>query len=420
MTSKLVTDAHAITGEWRRELDLAHVLGEYLSAYASSKVRIDLVALGKASVEMAKSAEHVLGSTVQRRLIISDYEGAASTHDDPAVLSGDHPIAGPASLRAGEALVAFLEAEGHGDLTLFLVSGGASSLCAWPSPPLTLLDLRGLWDAALATGADITTLNRMRAATSSIAGGAVLRHVRSARSQSLIMVDNVVSGAEWVASGLTYDYRPTREQLEALLDDLALSEAPLGDSMRAAYKYRSSLMAAPRRTQHVNTVVASPDLVHDLAVAEARRRGYRVHDMGSHVQGDVTQVSAQWGTAVRALENEVGPQCVLGVGEVTVRVIGEGSGGRCQEFAWRMARELASLDRDAAFAARATDGRDFLSGVAGAWVERATRQRAEDLGIDWDEIAANHDSHRGLSELGQLFEGAHTGWNLCDLYVAVL
>lgn len=420
MTSKLVTDVHAVTGQWLDELDLAHVLDDYLSPYTEVKRRIDLVAIGKASVEMARSAQRVLGSTVHRRLIISDYEGAAEAHDDPAVLSGEHPVPGPTSLQAGSTLVSFLGADSHGDFTLFLISGGASSLCAWPSPPLNLLDLRGLWNAALATGADITTLNRLRAATSSIAGGAVLRHVRSAHSQSLIMVDNVVSGAEWVASGLTYDYAPSREQLESLLDDLALSSAPLGGSLRAAYEYRSGLLTRPSTTHHVNTVVASPDLVHDLAVAEARRRGYRVHDMGSHVQGDVIQVSAEWGNALRALENEAGPQCVLGVGEVTVRVSGEGSGGRCQEFAWLMAGELATLDRDAVFAARASDGRDFLPGVAGAWVERATRQRAQDLGIDWVKVAANHDSHRGLSTLGQLFEGAHTGWNLCDLYVALL
>ena len=420
MTSRFVIDAHAITEQWRRELDLARVLEEHLSAYKESRLRIDLVALGKASVEMAKYAERVLGSTIHRHLIISDHEGAAITPDDPAVLSGEHPVPGPASLRAGKALVAFLDAESHGDFTLFLISGGASSLCAWPSPPLTLSDLRGLWDAALATGADITTLNRLRAATSSIAGGAVLGHVRSARSLSLIMVDNVVSGAEWVASGLTYDYRPTREQVESLLTDLAVSDAPLGDSLRAAYEFRSDLMTRPHATQHVNTVVASPELVHDHAVAEARRRGYRVHDMGSHVQGDVAEVSSQWGAALRALAHDVGPQCVLGVGEVTVRVIGEGLGGRCQEFAWYMVRELATLDRDVAFAARASDGRDFLAGVAGAWVERATSRRVEDLGIDWDEIAANHDSHRGLSALGQLFEGTHTGWNLCDLYVAVM
>lgn len=418
MTSKLLSDVQAIAEQWLHELDLSELLGPHLDEFLD--IDVDLIAIGKASVEMASAAQEFLGPRVRRTLIITNRRENESDRTDPTVLFGEHPVAGAASLRAAHSLVEFLDEGVDASVTLFLISGGASSICSWPSPPLTLEGLGGLWNAALAMGADITTLNKMRAATSSIAGGAVLRHVRSARSRSLIMVDNVVSGAEWVASGLTYEFSPTRAQLELLLDDLALSNVPLGDSLRAAYAYRTGLMAAPRRTQHVNTVVASPDLVHDLAVAEARRRGYRVHDMGSHIQGDVTELSAQWGTALRALEDEVGPQCVLGVGEVTVRVIGEGSGGRCQEFAWRMARELASLDRDAAFAARATDGRDFLSGVAGAWVDRTTRQRAEDLDIDWDEIAANHDSHRGLSALGQLFEGAHTGWNLCDLYVAVL
>ena len=33
----------------------------------------------------------------------------------------------------------------------------------------------------------------------------------TARSESFILVDNVVSGAQWVASAMTYDFRPTEE-----------------------------------------------------------------------------------------------------------------------------------------------------------------------------------------------------------------
>lgn len=419
MTSKLVTDAQTVSGGWLDELDMAELMREQLASYLGAPHRIDLIALGKASKEMAHCAEQILGSRVHRRLIVSDRNGALDTHDDPTVLWGEHPIPGPASLHAARALVEFLDAQTHGDVTLFLISGGASSLCAWPSSPLTLEDLEGLWRAALASGADITTLNMTRAATSNIAGGAILRHVQSATSRSLIMVDNVVSGAPWVASGLTYRYEPSPAQVESLLEALGLSSAPLGDSLRSAYAHRSRHLSEPVSTLHENVVVASPDLMHHLAVADARRLGYRVIDKGSHVRGDVTRVSAEWTATLRALAHDEVPTCILGTGEVTVRVNGSGTGGRCQEFAWLMARQLATLDREAVFAARASDGRDYLAGVAGAWVDRTTMQRAKSVGLQWSEIASNHDSHRGLAALHQLFEGRHTGWNLCDLYLIV-
>jgi glycerate 2-kinase len=110
----------------------------------------------------------------------------------------------------------------------------------------------------------------------------------------------------------------------------------------------------------------------------------------------------------------------MGVGEVTVRVGGAGTGGRCQEFAWYMAKVLAELDRDAAFVARASDGRDFVEGVGGAWVERSTLERVLTSGVDWLAVAQANDSHSALRTLGQLLEGGHTGWNLCDLYVALM
>ncbi len=418
VNSRLVTDALTLSEGWLDELDLSSLMREQLGSYLASPHRIDLIAVGKASIEMAQCANEILGARVQRRLIISEDDETINPDGNPDVINGEHPIPGAASLHAARALVAFLDAESHADVTLFLISGGASSICAWPSPPLDLEGLRELWQAALASGADITTLNKARATTSNIAGGAILRHVRSPSSRSLIMVDNVVSGAEWVASGLTYRYETNATHLESLLKKLDLADTPLGDTLRAAFTHRSDLLAQPITTLHRNVVVASPDLLHNLVAAHARRLGYHVIDMGSRVQGDAARVSTHWATTLRELEGDI-PTCMIGVGEVTVRVSGSGTGGRCQEFAWLMAKELAGLDREAVFAARASDGRDFLSGVAGAWVERTTLQRAANAGFEWAEVASNHDSYHGLAAVRQLFEGTHTGWNLCDLYLVL-
>ena len=41
-------------------------------------------------------------------------------------------------------------------------------------------------------------------------------------------------------------------------------------------------------------------------------------------------------------------------------------------------------------------------------------------GLDWLAVAQANDTHSALRALGQLLEGGHTGWNLCDLYVALM
>jgi glycerate-2-kinase len=356
---------------------------------------------------------------VTRRLIICDAESARGD-ESPDLFVGEHPLPGSGSLAAARALLSFLDTPSNAESTLFLLSGGASSLCSLPEEPLDFADLHGVWDAALATGIDITVLNKIRAATSRIAGGAVLRHVHTPTSQNLIMVDNAVSGAEWVGSGLTYEYTPDRSEVDYLLSLAELNDTPLGEKLIRAFETRASTMARRVTTSHENTVTADPDMLLQRALEDAGQRGYRVINMGSDVHGDVREVCEKWANVLEHLSARDGPYCLVGVGEVTVKVLGQGIGGRCQEFAWTMAGVLDHLDREAAFAARASDGRDFLRGVAGAWVDTTTKKRAHAKGIDWLQLKQENDSYRGLLAVDQLLKGGHTGWNLCDLYVAVI
>lgn len=399
-------------------MDLRALVERRLVDAGAVDLDVDVVAVGKASREMAGAVRAVLGRRVRRQLIVVDV--ARSEEDvEGDVVVGEHPIPGPGSLVAGERLVEFLGEPSDAACTLFLVSGGASSLCAVPEEPLTLAELHELWMAALAAGLDITTLNRLRAATSAIAGGAVLRRVRTPRSCSLVMVDNVLSGPRWVASGLTYDYSPTRSEVEQLVSRVGRTATALESSLLEAFERRAVAMAAPITTDHVNLVVAEPSMLLALASGEAARRGYRVVELGSAVQGDVADAVTRFSEVLRGESATDDRLCVIGVGEVTVRVLGSGTGGRCQEFAWRMADELADLGRDGVVVARASDGRDFVAGVAGAWVDERTTARAAALGLDWRALLDANDSHRGLERLQQLIGGAPTGWNLCDLYVAL-
>ncbi len=419
MASDPPTEALSIASSWLDTIDLAGEIDRGLSDSGDGPV--DVVALGKAAGEMTDAAVAALGARVARRLVIADAEGAARYHDDDAVVVvGEHPVPGAGSLEAGRRLVSFLAGALDARLTLFLVSGGASSLCVAPAAPLGLDELGELWRAALAAGVDITTLNRLRAATSTISGGAVLRAVRTPRSRTLLMVDNVVSGAAWVASGLTYQFEPSATDVADLLERFAVPLGPLAQAVAAAAARRRALMAVPVATEHDNVVVADPELLLAEASARAEQLGYRVHSLGSAVHGDVEAVASDWAATLAELTRHPGRHCVLGVGEVTVRVRGTGLGGRCQEFAWIMAAELARLGRPATFVARSSDGRDYVEGVAGAWVDERTTQRIADAGLDWAVVKSSNDSHRGLAALDQLIDGAHTGWNLCDLYVAVL
>jgi glycerate 2-kinase len=420
VTSQLLQDALEISAAWSTSVDLVELIESPLRDTGFIGLSVDVIALGKASREMAAAAHAVLGDHVLRQLIIVDEGPAIALDADVEFVVGNHPVPGLGSLLAGERLVDFLDAPSEATCTLFLISGGASSLCALPEVPMNLESLGELFAAALESGADITTLNQLRAASSQIAGGAILRHVHTERSLSLIMVDNVVSGERWVASGLTYDYEPDRTEVEALLGVIHRNASPLAISLLDAFEGRRELMREAVTTVHENRVIAEPSRVLRAAVDSATRLGYLVTQLGDSLHGDVQDVVALMSEQLSSVLTNGVALCVVGVGEVTLRVRGSGTGGRCQEFAWRMAEVLDQRSRGAIAAARATDGRDFVKGIAGGWVDESTMERARERGIDWLSVLDNSDSFNALNSLNQLIPGARTGWNLCDVYLVVI
>jgi glycerate-2-kinase len=234
------------------------------------------------------------------------------------------------------------------------------------------------------------------------------------------MVDNVVSGERWVASGLTFDFAPTRDEVVRLLQVIGRENTRLSSRILEASGHRGERMREAITTVHENRVIAEPSRVLIAVGDEAARRGYRVVDVGASLHGDVQDV-VDLMTARMAEQSLVSCSfCLVGVGEVTVRIGGSGLGGRCQEFAWRMAGAFGGYERPAIAVARATDGRDYVKGIAGGWSDNETVVRARERGIDFSKVVRESDSYSALHELGQLIDGARTGWNLCDVYLVVV
>lgn len=407
---RLLLDALAIARTLER-LDLGARVERVLTEAGltpGSVGPVDLVALGKAAPELARAARRALGGRVRRAFVVAEVA-------DEDALVGDHPRPGPASLEAGARLLDFLDAASPTGLTLFLVSGGASSLVVAPVAPLGVADLAALFDAASARGVEVVTLNRLRAATSWLSGGAVLTRVRTPDSLALVAVDVAAGGAEWVASALTYDYRPDEAEVERLLAAVGLEHSALAGRVREAAATRRGALAPVRR--HTNRVLVEPGDWRAAALETAAHLGYATIDLGA-VAGRPERLVEAAAAALRAEPERA--LCALGVGEATPEIgATPGRGGRCQEWCAHMSGVLARAGRPALALGYASDGRDHVEGVGGAWSDDATLERAHSVGLDVAGVLARHDTHALHEALSQLLEGGHTGWNLCDLYLVV-
>ncbi len=373
--------------------------------------RVHLIAIGKAAAEMHSAVRARLGPPTGLDLVVTT-PNTVSTKDTAAGrwMFGDHPVPGPRSLAAGVALHEALTATrfAAGDVVVFAVSGGASALIALPRPPLTLDDLASLHRELVLSGLDVTDVNHVRAAVSAVHGGALLRLIGAAIPVGLILCDNVQVGMRAVASGLT---------VPDFVDPATAHE--VADSVQLPVALRDSVKSIiggwhpPARQDVHNVVIGSPaDALH-AATQRARQLGYEPVSLGDRVQGEARDLAARLGGLARDAGKKL---CVLATGEVSVSVRGIGAGGRCQELAYAMSRELRGLT-GAGFAAVATDGRDFLDDVMGAWVSGETYDRMGMTDAEWSAVLDRNDTNGPLRSLGQCLAGQRTGTNVCDVYV---
>ena len=111
---------------------------------------------------------------------------------------------------------------------------------------------------------------------------------------------------------------------------------------------------------------------------------------------------------------------MLGGGEATVTVRGDGRGGRNTEFALAAALELERRGTlDWVVASLGTDGQDATTGLAGAIADAGTAGRARDAGVDPVRALARNDSLSVFEISGGSVETGPTGTNVNDVYIAV-
>ena len=119
------------------------------------------------------------------------------------------------------------------------------------------------------------------------------------------------------------------------------------------------------------------------------------------------------------LSSTSAPLCALSSGETTVHVVGDGMGGRNQEFALALVAATSRLQRDVAIASVGSDGIDGPTDAAGAFVDRTTRQRAAALGMEPNDYLDRNDSFTFFNKLGDLIRTGRTDTNVGDLQILV-
>ena len=152
------------------------------------------------------------------------------------------------------------------------------------------------------------------------------------------------------------------------------------------------------------------------AADKARALGFETEVFAEDMVGDVHVQAKHF---AKALRDRSEPTALLAGGELTLEVTGTGLGGRSQEFALVVARELAGRD-DVMVLAAGTDGTDGPTDAAGAFADGHTWERARQKGLDPEALLANNDAYHLFDPLDALLRTGPTGTNVNDLVVGLV
>ena len=395
-------------------------------AGAALRPRVHLIAIGKAAPAMAAAAAawvEAAGRALAGGLVVStDDASSRATIAGLPVLVGDHPIPGQRSVRAASAIGDATRQVQATDSVLVLLSGGASSLAAAPVAGIALDDLVALNEALLASGLDITAMNRVRKRFLRWGAGRLAKALAPAEVRCLVASDVVGDDIAAIGSGPCAPDDTTADDVLAILDAAAITgELPPPILRLLADVSAGRSDETPKRGDPAFAAVHAEVIVRNgIALAGAAARaaglGLTVELVSEPLTGDAAAAGAALG---RGLDGREPGRCRIRGGETTVSLgTSRGTGGRCQELALAAAREMAGRS-GATLLAAGTDGRDGPTEAAGALVDDRTWARVGDAGRDATLALQRHDAFPALSAAGAVIPRRSTGTNVADIVITL-
>ena len=348
--------------------------------------RVIVIGAGKAAASMAKVLEDLWSGPLEGSVIVPYGHGANCRWIE--VIEASHPVPDAAGVAAAADILQSVSNLSADDTVVCLISGGGSSLLCLPVEGVSLTEKQSITLQLLNAGAAIHEINCVRKKLSAIKGGKLAAACAPATVLTLIISDVPGNDVSMVASGPTIaDGSSPAEALE-ILDRYAVSASA---NARTAIGNSTPLRIAEG---DIRILATSDDAM--LATAALATE----YEITPYTLGDLTGDARSLGIEHAALALQIAagtgpvetPCVILSGGETTVKVRGDGRGGRNGEYALSLAIALDGHPRIHALACD-TDGIDGAGDNAGSYVTPDILARASAAGVDAEESLERNDSH---------------------------
>jgi glycerate 2-kinase len=379
--------------------------------------RVFVVSMGKAAHSMVSALITQAGDRFEG--IVSGLASADSQVRGFRYFEGGHPLPNGESVAAANAILKSLASLDASSLAIFMLSGGGSAMVEKPiDDEICLPDLISTYRTLIHSAAPITEINAVRKHLSAVKGGRLARAAHPAHQVSLLISDVPDHTPDALASGPTMADATSIEDCYAITSKYGMT-AEFPTSVRELFQ-RRALEETPKSGDPEFSRSRWWTVLSNAAILEhVRKEG---ESLGFHCEIDNSCDDWEYTRArdylldrVRNLRKNFAKVCLINGGEVTVKVTGEGIGGRNQQFALSCAQPISG--KNVTILSAGTDGIDGNSSAAGAIVDGETVEKGKRLGLDAQDYLSRNDAATFFDRTGDAIVTGPSGNNLRDLRI---
>jgi glycerate-2-kinase len=369
--------------------------------FLSDYERVMCVGFGKAAFNAVSELQLILSDRITCGYVIDLKEGSLG---NITCKIGTHPYPTKINIDATKELLAMLSSCTEKDLVICVVSGGGSALLCSPHDMSCEQEV-SIIAALTVKGATIAELNTVRKHISTVKGGQLAKTMYPATVISLIFSDVPGDDLSLVASGPTVMDKSLSKDAAAVLKKY--------DVLEACQLPSCKLIETPKDLKYFakvqNVLAVSPKQALAAMAERAEELGFDVTIFSEQFQGEARLLGPK---IIAASQRR---QALLGAGESTVKIVGNGTGGRNQEMALSA---LSLIAENQVLVCAASDGHDNTD-AAGAVVDFNSKSRAGALALDPKKYLDNNDSYNFFEKLGDRLLTGETETNVSDFFVCL-
>ncbi|MBO5160344.1 MAG: glycerate kinase [Lachnospiraceae bacterium] len=372
--------------------------------------KLYVVAAGKASWQMAKTASEVLGDRIEEGVVCTKYDHVKGEIPQMKCFEGGHPIPDKNSYIGTQAALDLAANLKKDDTVLFLLSGGGSAL--FEKSLVSETELANVTKQLLECGADISEINTIRKRLSAVKGGKFAKWCEPAHVYCIVLSDVIGDPLDMIASGPAYPDSSTSEQALQIVEKYGLN---FSEETLSLLKEE-----LPKDLHNVETIIAGNVKNLCTSAKEAcEKLGYHTVILTDEMTCQAKEAGSFLGAIARSHQDSGKSLAFIAGGETVVCITGKGKGGRNQEIALAAAEKIAGLKDTAVFSV-GSDGTDGPTDAAGGYVDGTTKEILQKKDIDIFQVLKDNDAYHALEKTNGLIITGATGTNVNDVAVVLI